>query len=796
MMRTYEAGIGILIMLVALIQFVILSAGRVGEQWDSTQLDVEVKKALQEFQTGGVSGILMRYSKIRDPDLLRLPQSEGIGYRVLINGEPVGRQLPLSGVEVAAADARIHYLSRDSARLARCLRSRLLRDAYVQEAGHAMDYDSVDELADLIMSLMLDPESRDIMVARLQTLIDNQNDDGGWGFVRGEESDVLCTSMAIRALSIWIKANGGSPLSNSTVTRGIDWVKGKVHADGGYGSKEWIESSVEMTAYALLAFTEVGLTGSDLWVAEASNYLQRLQRADGGFPMNARSASNPTSTALAMEALMASGGSQSAIESASSFLAARMIGDGNYTFDLTALGGTGTYDLIVESGYIVDCSIRGHEFWGDHADDSIIAIVGVFGDRDNMTLVLRIERPRLVLPTAKQKIAITFSHNMTPDDTDWWILNAGNPHTAGQGDKIDDPKFDQTVKGAYTYLTITGLVVPAEYDFFRTSDDWLIAVVGDVSHPIKDNPGWGYLVGYWSPWMQVFDFSNILAWRAWSPYINRACLDLDYDMEFDDRRLADNDTVRANGRDWVLSIWQNETALNLSFWQPQLNYTRWYFPLKYDLSTIPPSASGLYHFGVISTLNKPSFSKDYKIILRDSTEAGVYDEAYIWNGSGWNGFPVGSIWNEAGNLWVVGIEEDFLTLTRSNPVVISGMSGHNLTSAVLEGDFLKASVERYGPKEVWLRLWLAQGQGLKEVGRAAFDSSLEGSFRQVFGTWGALRETSKVYQALTLAEGWLSDEASARAAHDLADLCQQAIKFNKVYNSVVEDEFKIEAWFK
>ncbi len=135
-------------------------------------------------------------------------------------------------------------------------------------------------------------------------------------------------------------------------------------------------------------------------------------------------------------------------------------------------------------------------------------------------------------------------------------------------------------------------------------------------------------------------------------------------------------------------------------------------------------------------------------------------------------------------------------MTRSDPVVISGFSGHNLTSMVLEGDFLRATVDLHGPKEVWLKLSFGQSQGLEEVGRAAFDSSLGGSFRQVFGTWGALRETSKVYQALTLAEGWLSDEGFARAAHDLADLSQQAIKFNKVYNSVVEDELKIEAWYK
>ena len=146
MIRTYEAAVSVIVMLLALVQFIGFSAGRLGEQWDSTTLDVEVKKALERFQFADVTNVLERYSKIRDPDLLRLPDSESIGYRLLINGEPVDKTVPPAGVEVAAADARVYHMSRDAARLVPPLRTRLLRSDYVQLAGQTMDYDNVDEL--------------------------------------------------------------------------------------------------------------------------------------------------------------------------------------------------------------------------------------------------------------------------------------------------------------------------------------------------------------------------------------------------------------------------------------------------------------------------------------------------------------------------------------------------------------------------------------------------------------------------------------------------------------------------
>ena len=793
MIRTYEAGVGIMIMLVALLQFVMLSAGRLGEQWDSTELDVEVKKALEVFQTVGVSDALKRYSKIRDPDLLRMPQSESVGYRLLINGRPSDKTVPPAGVEVAAADARIYHESRDAARLVRSLRTRLLRSAYVQMAGRTMDHDSVDELADIILGLLWDEESDDIVKERVSTLIDNQNDDGGWGFVRDEESDALCTGMAIRALSAWVGKKGGDPLSNSTVTDGISWLKDRVHADGGYGSRERIESSVDMTAHALLAFTEAGLGTTDSWTAGARDYLLRLQSPDGGFPINRRSTSDMASTAVATEALMAVGASQSVIEKALNYLETRMISDGNFTFALTPIGGAGTYDLTIGSGYIVDCSPRGHEFWGSTSDDSIVNVLDVYGDDSNMTVVLQIERGRLEPPTNKQKIALAVSHNMTPDTDDLWIVSAGNPHTSGEGKQIDSPQFDQVVSGRFTILTITNLQVPAGYEILNGScEDWLIALVGDGPHPIKDNPGRGYLIGYWGLWMKLFPFNDILAWRAWSPRVNRVCLDADRDWEFDDKRLAEGDTLTYEGRDWELGIEQIGDDVNLSFHQADLNTTRYYWPLKYNLSTIPESQSGLYHFGMISVQNKPSFSRNYKVILRDSVEEDTYDEAYIWNGTQWNFFPDGSTWNESGTLWVIGVEGDFLTLTRSTPVVLSGISGQNVTSRMVEGDFVEVEVARQGPKEVWLTLYYES----EEMDRGVFATGLPASTRQVFGVWGSLRETSKVYHALTLAESWLTGPSSSKVVHDTADLCQQAIKFNKVYNSVIEDKLSVEAWYK
>jgi len=793
LIRTYEAGIAVLIVLIALIQFVVLSAGRLGEQWDSTELDVEVKKALQDFQVSGSSEAFKRYSKIRDPDLLRMPQSESVGYRLLINGEPVDKTVPPEGVEVAATDAKIFHLSRDAMRLVPSLRARLLRSDYVQTAGRTMDYDSVDELGELILSIMWDQESEDILKSRIGTLMDNQNADGGWGFVKGEESDTLCTSMSIRALSAWIKRRGGDPLSNATVSRGISWLKKGVHADGGYGSKERIESSVDMTAHALLAFMAAGVGQGDPCVVAARDFLLRLQRPDGGFPLGRKGASQVSPTAVAVEALMAAGASQDAVERGLAYLAGEMITDGNYTMKFVPVGGDGTYDVYLYTGYVVDCEPRGHEFWGESADDSAVFIYDVYGDRSNMTVVLRIDRSMLEPPENKQKVALALSHNETPDTTDWWILNSGNPHTSGQGRPIDSPQFLQEVRGAYLYLTITDLQVPLEYDFFSdASGDWLIAIVGDGPHPIKDNPGRGYLIGYWSPWMKAFQFSNILAWRAWSPRINRVCLDVDCDFEFDDMRLTIGDSLTINGRQWILGMQQTEDEVNLTFYQPELGLSRSYYPLKYNLSTIPRAASGMYHFGVISVVNKPSFSRDYKVVLRDSVEAGVYDEAYIWNGTTWNLFRQGSIWNESGTLWLVGIEDDFLTLTRRIPVISTGVSGSWTTSLVAEGDFLKVDVSRQGPKEVWMGLFYDSS----EVDRVVFDDSRSVPFRQDFGVWGGLRETSKVYHAMAIAEGWLADPASVRSLHTIADLCQQAIKFRKEYNSVIEDKLSVEAWFK
>ena len=794
MIRTFEAGIAITIMLLLLVQVLILSAGRLGEQWDSTGLDVEVKKALQGLQTEESLRAFSRYSKIGDPDLLRIPQAEGIGYRILVDGQEVDTTLPPADVEVAASDARIYQLSRDAARLVRSLHERLLRCEYVAEAGATIDYDTVDELADLILGIMWDPESQDVLQKRVRTLIENQNPDGGWGFVCGEESDALCTSMAVQALSAWIRKQGDSPLLNSTVSAGVSWLKAEVHADGGYGGRERLESSAEMTALTILAFVQAGLDQTDPLVRDAADYLIGLQGPDGGFSDNRNAPADPASTSLVVEALMAIGESQAVVESAVGYLKANMVDDGQFEVDLEPTG-AGTYDLQVDTGYIVDCSIRGYEFWGESWDDSIIAIIGITGDRDNMTVFLRVERGKLVPPGSKQKIALCFSHNMTPDTTDWWILNAGNYHTAGQGEKIDDPKFQQTVTGAYTYLTATNLQVPAEYEFFAPSQDWLIAIVGDQPHPIKDNPGRGYLIGYWSIWMPAFDFSNVLIWRSLgSPRANRVCVDIDRDAEFDDKRLADGDVLEVRGLDWQVEInWSTTTdeLVYVKFWQPDLNLSRYYLPLKYDLSTIPDSASGLYHFGVISVYNKPSFSKDYKVILRDSVEEDRYDEAYIWNGTVWSFFPPTSSWTENGILWIVGIEWDFLTLTRASPTSLTDLSGPTSTVILAEGDFIQIHVAPNGPTHLRIAL---RRNGNKVAGASLGDQG--GSFRQVFGSWGPMRETSMAFSALTSAEDWTLGQASGDVVHYMADACQQGIKFNKAYNSVIEHIVTIEAWYR
>ena len=793
MMRTYEAAVAVIVMLLSLVQFVVMSAGRLGEQWDSTELDVEVKRALEDFQSIGTADAFEKYSKLRDPDLLRMPRSEGIGFSVLFNGEPVDKSVPPEGVEVAATDARIFHNSRDEPKLVPALYTRLLRSDYVQLAGRSMDYDSVDELAQLIISLQWDEASRDILEERVQILLENQNPDDGWGFVYGEESDALCTSMAVRALAGWFEQSQGDPMSDAAVSGGIEWLRERVHADGGYGSREWIESSVDMTGYALLAFVEAGLDATDPWVAAAMEYLLRMQRPDGGFPLDRRSGPDSSATAVALEALMAAQAPQSAVASGFAYLGGGMVSDGNFTLVAEPSGESGTYDIKVDTGYILDSEPRGYEFWGNSWDDSIVAIVGVFGTRENLTVILRIERGRLEDPANKQKVTLAFSHDIWPDTNDWWILNSGNPHTAGNGRAIDDPKFNQEVVKAYTYLTITNMEVPDEYDFFSKHEDWLLAIVGDEPHPIKDNMGRGYLIGYWSRWTKAFYFNNILVWRALgSPRVNRVCLDLDQDAEFDDKRLTRGDVVTVDGMDWVVGLEYNGTAVNITFFQAELNYTRYYYPVCYDLSSIPPSASGLYHFGVISVYNKPSFTKDYKVILRDSVVAGEYDEAYIWNGTHWNYFPDGSTWREGTNLWVIKIEEDFMILTRKDGTTFEGLSDTSTVSLVAEGDFVAVTLTRDGPSQVSVTPYFNS----EELEMVIFDDSFAGPYRIVFGTWGSLRETSAVYHALALGEGWLEDQVAIDGVHSIADLCQQAIKYNKVYNSVVQNKLNVQAWYR
>jgi hypothetical protein len=94
-------------------------------------------------------------------------------------------------------------------------------------------------------------------------LINNQNDDGGWGSFRGQESRVWLTAMAVRALG---KLDRRSP----ALVKGATWlVTARDPASHGWGERPRHAATVTHTSYVLTALVDSGLTTTNRAVADA-----------------------------------------------------------------------------------------------------------------------------------------------------------------------------------------------------------------------------------------------------------------------------------------------------------------------------------------------------------------------------------------------------------------------------------------------------------------------------------------------------------------------------------------------
>ncbi|GIF01640.1 prenyltransferase/squalene oxidase repeat-containing protein [Paractinoplanes rishiriensis] len=94
-------------------------------------------------------------------------------------------------------------------------------------------------------------------------LVNNQNDDGGWGSFHGQESRVWLTAMAVRAL-------GELDRRSPAIGAGAKWlIAARDPASHGWGERPRHAATVTHTSYVLTALADSGLPATDHAVADA-----------------------------------------------------------------------------------------------------------------------------------------------------------------------------------------------------------------------------------------------------------------------------------------------------------------------------------------------------------------------------------------------------------------------------------------------------------------------------------------------------------------------------------------------
>jgi prenyltransferase beta subunit len=159
--------------------------------------------------------------------------------------------------------------------------------AYLHYAANINDLDNwvVISLAYVVLGLldMTWEEVADIRSAmqRAQNyILSLQRPDGGYGLPGGESSEAWGTAECVLATSI--------PSVTESVQRGLDWLRGAVHDDGGWSSGAYAnvtggDSDVSATSYALRALACGGLPSDRGLIEGARTWLVQHQRPDGSW---------------------------------------------------------------------------------------------------------------------------------------------------------------------------------------------------------------------------------------------------------------------------------------------------------------------------------------------------------------------------------------------------------------------------------------------------------------------------------------------------------------------------------
>jgi hypothetical protein len=163
----------------------------------------------------------------------------------------------------------------------------------------------------------------------LAALAARQLADGGWSFAEGSEaSSVVETALALRGLA------GSTALSGKAISAGVTRLAAFSNADGGYAHTRGEPSDLATSAEALLAFNELStVTNVEAYKSAVGGFLSAHINPDGGFPARPGLASDVTTTALVLNALLGSGLSLANVTPARDYLRAAHAGNGSWLDD-------------------------------------------------------------------------------------------------------------------------------------------------------------------------------------------------------------------------------------------------------------------------------------------------------------------------------------------------------------------------------------------------------------------------------------------------------------------------------
>lgn len=132
-------------------------------------------------------------------------------------------------------------------------------------------------------------------------LMSSQNQDGGWGYVRGETvSTGAMTACALAGLKSLTKRIGKSAVREAAIRRGRAWLAARWTPDRNPGSSSW---NLFYLRWLCRALSDTELPGQESWKRQVKEMLLKQQRDNGSFRSKTPAMSSAVSTAFALEIL-------------------------------------------------------------------------------------------------------------------------------------------------------------------------------------------------------------------------------------------------------------------------------------------------------------------------------------------------------------------------------------------------------------------------------------------------------------------------------------------------------------